>query len=85
MNLIQAIQNQTMSSREIAKLTNKEHKNVLRVIRDMHNDQVLDAHIKPLKFSYRGQEFDYYELNKRDSIVIVARLNPIFMAAIIDR
>lgn len=85
MNLIQAIQNQTMSSRDIAKLCDKEHKNVIRVIRDLLSYHILDAQIEPLKFKYRGQEFDYYELNKRDSIVLVARLNPVFMAKIIDR
>lgn len=77
--------NQTMSSREIAKLTDKEHKNVLRVIRELLDGDILDAQLEPLKFSYRGQEFDYFELNKRDSIVLVARLSPQFMAAIIDR
>jgi len=85
MNLLQSIQSQTMSSREIAKLCNKEHKNVIRVIKDLSLDHILDAQIEPLKFKYRGQEFDYYELNKRDSIVLVARLSPVFMAAIIDR
>ena len=74
-----------MSSREIAKFTNKEHKNVLRVIRELLSEQILDAQIKPLKFNYRGQDFDYYSLNKRDSIVLVARLSPVFMAAIVDR
>ena len=74
-----------MSSRDIANLCNKEHKNVIRVIRDLLSDEILDAQIEPLKFNYRGQDFDYYELNKRDSIVLVARLNPVFMAKIIDR
>jgi phage regulator Rha-like protein len=76
---------QTMSSREIAELTRKEHKNVLRVIRELIDDQILDAQIEPLKFEYRGQWFDYYELNKRDSIVVVARLCPEYMAQIVDR
>jgi phage antirepressor YoqD-like protein len=75
----------TMSSREIAELTNKEHKNVLRVIRDLISAQVLDAQIEPLKFEYRNQWFDYYELNKRDSLVTVARLSPEFMAFVVDR
>ena len=35
MNLIKSIQNQTMSSRDIAKLTNKLHKNILSDIRNM--------------------------------------------------
>jgi len=75
----------TMSSREIAELTEKDHKNVLRVIRSLIIGQVLVAQIEPLKFEYRGQWFDYYELNKRDSLVVVARLSPQFTAAVVDR
>ncbi|QIA76673.1 phage antirepressor KilAC domain-containing protein [Rodentibacter caecimuris] len=74
----------TMSSREIAELTHKEHKNVMRVIRDLI-EQNLVAQIEPLKFEYRNQWFDYYELNKRDTLVVVARLSPEFTAAVIDR
>lgn len=70
----------TMSSREIAEITHKEHKNVLRVIRDLI-EQNLVAQIEPLKFEYRNQWFDYYELNKRDTFVVVAR----FTAAVVDR
>ena len=74
----------TMSSREIAEITHKEHKNVLRVIRDLI-EQNLVTQIEPLKFEYRNQWFDYYELNKRDTLVIVARLSPEFTAAVVDR
>ncbi|MCK8834829.1 phage antirepressor KilAC domain-containing protein [Haemophilus influenzae] len=73
----------TMNSREIAEITHKEHKNVLRVIRDLI-EQNLVAQIEPLKFEYRNQWFDYYELNKRDTFV-VARLSPEFTAAVVDR
>ena len=73
----------TMSSRESAEITHKEHKNVLRVIRDLI-EQNLVAQIEPLKFEYRNQWFDYYELNKRDTFV-VARLSPEFTAAVVDR
>lgn len=73
----------TMSSREIAEITHKEHKNVLRVIRDLI-EQNLVAQIEPLKFEYRNQWFDYYELNKRDTFV-VARLSPEFTAAVVER
>lgn len=73
----------TMSSREIAEITHKEHKNVLRVIRDLI-EQNLVAQIELLKFEYRNQWFDYYELNKRDTFV-VARLSPEFTAAVVDR
>lgn len=75
----------TMSSREIATLTGKDHKNVLRLIRSLMDGQVLAAQIEPLKFEYRGQWFDYFELNKRDSLVVVARLSPQFTAVVIDR
>ena len=75
----------TMSSRVIAELTGKEHKNVCRVIRDLISDHILDAQLEPLKFEYRGQWFDYYELSKRDSFVVVARLSPEFTAHIVDR
>ena len=59
----------TMSNREIAEITHKEHKYVLRVIRDLI-EQNLVAQIEPLKFEYRNQWFDYYELNKRDTFVV---------------
>ena len=75
----------TMSSREIAELTGKEHKNVIRTVKDLLVAEILDAQIEPLKFEYRGQWFDYYELNKRDSLVLVARLSPEFTAHIVDR
>ncbi|TON69712.1 DNA-binding protein [Vibrio parahaemolyticus] len=75
----------TMSSREIAELTKRDHKNVLRVIRSLIDGQVLVAQIEPLKFEYRGQLFDYFELGKRDSLVVVARLSPEFTAAVVDR
>ena len=75
----------TMSSREIAELTGKEHKNVIRTIKDLLAAEILDAQIEPLKFEYRGQWFDYYELNKRDSLILVARLSPEFSAHIVDR
>ncbi|SCC70838.1 Rha family transcriptional regulator [Acinetobacter albensis] len=75
----------TMSSRDIAELTGKEHKNVIRTIKDLLGAEILDAQIEPLKFEYRGQWFDYYELNKRDSLILVARLSPEFTAQIVDR
>jgi phage regulator Rha-like protein len=75
----------TMSSREIAELTGKEHKNVIRTVKDLLAAEILDAQIEPLKFEYRGQWFDYYKLNKRDSLVLVARLSPEFTAHIVDR
>lgn len=76
---------QTMSSREIAELTGKEHKNVMRVIDDLISAQILTAQIERLNYEHRGNTYHYYELNKRDSMVVVARLSPEFMAAVVDR
>lgn len=73
-----------MSTREIAKLTSKDHKNVLRTIRSLIEQNVV-AQIEPLKYEYKNQFFDYYELSKRDSLVLVARLSPEFTAAVVDR
>ena len=73
-----------MSTREIAKLTGKDHKNVLRTIRSLIDQNVV-AQIEPLKFEYKNQIFDYFEVSKRDSLVLVARLSPEFTAAIVDR
>lgn len=86
MNLL-ATTNQplTMSSREIAELTQKEHKNVTRTIESLINAQILTAQIEPLTYNHRGNDYKYYQLNKRDSLVVVARLSPEFTAAVVDR
>jgi phage antirepressor YoqD-like protein len=75
----------TMSSRDIADLTKKEHKNVTRTIEALISDSILTAQIEPLSYEHRGNWYRFYELNKRDSLVVVARLSPEFTAAIVDR
>ncbi len=86
-NTLQVTENAvvSMTSREITELTGKRHDNVMRTIHDLIADQILAPQIEELKFEYRGQWFDYYELSKRDSIVVVARLSPEFTAAVVDR
>jgi phage regulator Rha-like protein len=83
--LVNATPNQTMSSREIAQLTGKEHKNVTVVIESLIDDQILTAEIQPSTFEHRGNTYTEYNLNKRDSILLVARLSPEFTAALVDR
>jgi len=75
----------TMSSREIAEMTGKLHKNVTAVILSLDNDQLLTAELQPLDFIHRGNTYTEYNLNKRDSIFLVARLSPEFTAALVDR
>ena len=75
----------TMSSREIAILTKKLHKNVTPVILSLHADDLLTADIQPSTFEHRGNTYTEYNLCKRDSILIVARLSPEFTANLVDR
>jgi len=75
----------TMSSREIATITGKLHKNVTAVILSLHDAQLLTAEIQPSTFEHRGNTYTEYNLNKRDSILLVARLSPEFTAALVDR
>lgn len=82
MNLIQS-NIKTMSSREIAELTSKRHDNVLQLIRKLEADQILTPEFQ--ETTYNGRSLPVANLNKRDSMVLVARLSPEFTAAIIDR
>lgn len=76
----------TMSSREIAELCGKRHDNVLKLVRDLIERGLLKnttphSYIHPQN---NQQYFEYYS-DKRDSLVIVARLSPEFTAAVVDR
>lgn len=74
---------QTMSSREIADLTGKRHDNVLQLVRKLHADQILSPEFQETPFN--GRLLPFALLNKRDSLVLVARLSPEFTARIVDR
>ncbi len=78
-------QEQTMSSREIANLTGKRHDNVVVVIKSLITDKILTPKVKESKFKSRGKEFACFDLDRRDSLVLVARLSPEFTAAVVDR
>lgn len=83
--LMSATPNQTMSSLEIAQLTGKRHDNVMRTIRDLITDQILTPQIEESNFEHVGNTYKCFLLNKRDSLVTVARLSPEFTAAVVDR
>lgn len=76
----------TMSSREIADLTGKAHRNILELIRSLIDGGVLKSSI-PSTWIHPSNKQEYPEFlcDKRDSLVIVARLSPEFTASIIDR
>lgn len=78
--------NLTMSSREIAELTGKDHKNVLTDIRKMLED--LDLHSAEFSAQYKdatGRALPVFNLPKRESIILVSGYNIKMRAAIIDR
>ncbi|SMB88018.1 Phage antirepressor protein YoqD, KilAC domain [Pasteurella testudinis DSM 23072] len=88
MNNIAVISNNnlTMSSREIAELCEKRHDNVLKLIRELIAGGVL-KNTRPQNYvhSQNNQEYTEFLSDKRDSLVIVARLSPEFTAAVVDR
>lgn len=76
----------TMSSREIAELTDNRHDNVMNVCRDLKKKGVCpEIQETPYINPQNGQQYTECILTKRDSLVLVARLSPQFTARIIDR
>ena len=76
----------TMSSLEIAKLTGKEHYNVLADIRKMLNELEIEA--PEFSGAYKmpsGQNTTVFNLPKRECFVLVSGYNVKLRAAIIDR
>ncbi len=73
----------TMTSREIAELTGKRHDNVIQLARKLKACQTLSPEFQETEF--RGRMLPIAIFDKRDSLVLVARLSPEFTAAVIDR
>lgn len=76
-----------MSSREIAELANKRHDNVLRVCRELKATGVTPQieECRVINELAGGREFAEFRLNKRDSLVLIARLSPEFTGRLVDR
>lgn len=75
-----------MSSREIAELTGKDHKNVLADMRKM----LQDLGIQPAEFSAgykdaKGEVRAEYQFPKRETLILVSGYNVQMRAKIIDR
>lgn len=84
MQLIQ-LQQLTMSSREIAELVGSRHDAVRKSAERLAADQILTSPLATSDFEHRGNVYQEYRFNKRDSLVLVARLSPEFTARIVDR
>lgn len=75
----------TMSSREIATLVQSKHGDVKRSAERLKAAGLLTAPLAQFDFEHNGNVYQEYRFNKRDSLVLVARLSPEFTAAVVDR
>ncbi|CNL61145.1 MULTISPECIES: phage antirepressor KilAC domain-containing protein [Yersinia] len=75
----------TMSSREVAVLVNSKHGDVKRSAERLYAGGILTAPLAQFEFEHNGNRYYEYRFNKRDSLVLVARLSPEFTAAVVDR
>ncbi|WP_025376743.1 phage antirepressor KilAC domain-containing protein [Yersinia hibernica] len=75
----------TMSSREVAVLVNSKHGDVKRSAERLCAGGILTAPLAQFEFEHNGNRYYEYRFNKRDSLVLVARLSPEFTAAVVDR
>lgn len=80
-----AVNTPTMSSREIAELVNSNHSDVKRSAERLSAAGILTQPLAEFPFEHRGNTYTEYHFNKRDSLVLVARLSPEFTAAVVDR
>jgi phage antirepressor YoqD-like protein len=73
----------TMSSREIAMLLGKSHSNI-KISAERLAEKGTIA-LQGSHFEHRGNTYNEWLLNKRDSLILVAQNCPEFTAAIVDR
>ncbi|ENI4487201.1 Rha family transcriptional regulator [Vibrio fluvialis] len=78
-------QNLTMSSREIAQLTNSRHDSVKRSMERMASSLVISITPTVEPTAGGGKPITIYHVTKRDSYVVVAQLSPEFTARLVDR
>lgn len=78
---------QTMSSREIAELTGKQHKNVIRDIENMLNALNLEqsSFLSFVNDGPNGRPLKVYNLPKEETLILVSGYNVKMRAAIIRR
>lgn len=75
----------TMSSREIAELVGSKHEAVRKSAERLASDQILTSPLATFDYEHRGNTYWEYRFEKRDCLVLVARLSPAFTAQVIDR
>lgn len=79
-------ENLTMSSREIAELTGTRHDSVMRTIESLNMKGLLESpQFVETQNEQNKQFYTTSNLGKTDCLVLIARLSPEFMKAIVDR
>jgi|SRR5687768_9538860 len=84
-NQLLSIENLRMTSRDIAEYCDARHDNVLKTIQRLLKGGVLHCSNPKKYISSTGRQSIEYECDRTDSIVIVARIDPQFMRAIVER
>lgn len=82
-------QTQTMSSREIAELTGKEHRNVLvdtrKMLEELHGEEGMLTFQQTYTNGQNGQTYPMFSLPKRECLILVSGYSVQLRAKIIDR
>jgi phage regulator Rha-like protein len=73
-----------MSSREIALLLEKPHSNI-KISAERLAEKGIISTLAAQEFTHNGNVYTEYQLNKRDSLVLVAQNSPEFTARLVDR
>ena len=89
-NLMKIEQNLTMSTREIAELTNKEHSNVMRDVRNMLEALSMDSELKACAKSstYTGKDgrsYNQYELDKDTCLTLLLGYDAVARMKVVKR
>jgi Rha family phage regulatory protein len=89
MNLMTSNETKTMTSREIAELTGKDHKNILRDIRNLLLELYGDEGLLSFEHTYTNEQnqqtYRMFRLPKRECLILVSGYSVAMRAKIIDR
>ena len=86
MNNLQVIKEIKMDSREIAKLTGKNHQHVRRDIRKQLEEQEIDvSRFGRIYKDSMNRDQAYYELDKKQTLILISGYSIPLRAKIIDR
>lgn len=85
MQLVMTGQQVTMSSQEVADLVESRHDSVKRSVERLAERGVIQRSPLVEVKNHQGQSVWVYNLEKRDTLVLVAQLSPEFTARIVDR